>query len=300
MITRTNTTEGATGAGIAERSKNRNFSSPTFLISHLKDVQARLWGMYSETMAAHVGSVREAAGINFAAVKMGSARSVEDSVRTAAAQLKVHTSVKRYVELACNLHTLNTTPVVGSRVSGSSEGSLIFSDALVADLATLRKEVLRLIEHLAARFSAVPLTPFVFVANNLSEILQGFTEGHVSASFTEDPDVVEALLRQHVTQFAQQVCCFLLETLKKMRIFHTQEMQNEMAQMCTIIKSSNVSDVSVCSFGWWGIIGHLGNPFLFFSFIFDVLIALVEDLPSLVISDHYLCIFVLLFTPFTG
>eukprot|EP01061_Rhynchopus_euleeides_P016904 TRINITY_DN28249_c0_g1_i1.p1 TRINITY_DN28249_c0_g1~~TRINITY_DN28249_c0_g1_i1.p1 ORF type:complete len:692 (+),score=230.70 TRINITY_DN28249_c0_g1_i1:290-2077(+) len=226
VTSRASTTRGTTGEGVAQRSQNRAYRSPNFLTGHLKDVQARLWGAYSSTVGAHVASVRDAADIAFAPAKLGNARSVEDCIRSYGPQLGVHGVVKRYMELACDLHTLNTTPMVGSRVTGSSEGSAIFSDAIVADLATLRKELLRLVEGLANRYAAVQLTPLVFTANNLSAVIQSFAEARVSSSYSEDPDAVDSFLRERVAEFAEQ------------------EMRNEMSQLCTLVRSAVVMDAS--------------------------------------------------------
>ena len=204
MTSRANATRGTAGECIALRSQSRTFRPPAFLVGHLKDVQARLWTMYSDVMAANLASVQEAATIKFAQVKTGD-KSTEELMRAGgqfAHLLGVHSTVRRYVEVACDVHVLNTRPMLGSRVSGAAHDSTIFSDAIVSDLSSLHRQALAFITSLSRRFKAKSHS-CIFLINNLSSVLEIMTERGAS---DENRTSVETLLRADVAVFAKLVC----------------------------------------------------------------------------------------------
>eukprot|EP01060_Flectonema_neradi_P040196 TRINITY_DN906_c5_g1_i1.p1 TRINITY_DN906_c5_g1~~TRINITY_DN906_c5_g1_i1.p1 ORF type:complete len:894 (+),score=165.28 TRINITY_DN906_c5_g1_i1:171-2684(+) len=195
------------GEGIAQRSKSRNFRPPKFLVSHLKDIQARLWGLYGECIAANVQSVNEASEINFQRrqCKAKGATTAAEMIEldhTLTTSLTTHTTIRRYIDLACDLYNINTTPMIGSRVSGGADGCLIFSDAVVADLKVLRDGALKLLEVLSRRFASSTLIS-ISAINNLYSIVEMFSERGY-ASDNEDLMIVKQALNSHVEKFTTE------------------------------------------------------------------------------------------------
>eukprot|EP01064_Diplonema_japonicum_P004498 TRINITY_DN1295_c0_g1_i1.p1 TRINITY_DN1295_c0_g1~~TRINITY_DN1295_c0_g1_i1.p1 ORF type:complete len:900 (+),score=193.43 TRINITY_DN1295_c0_g1_i1:2599-5298(+) len=206
VTSRTNLHPGTMGEGIAQRSQNRNFRPPGFLVSNLKDQQAKLWGMYSECIGNQIASVRDASEISFAKIKTSNNKPAAELMKQDAAlcqHLAAHSTVKRYVDLVCDLHTINTIPMIGSRVSGAQNGSLIFSDAVVADLAILRNEMIKLITILSRRHTTPTLTSICEV-NNFASVVEVFVERGVAREACEDIQVFESTLRSRVEVFALQ------------------------------------------------------------------------------------------------
>ena len=193
------------GEGIALRSKSRNFKAPKFLVSHLKDTQARLWGMYSECIAINVSSMKEASEINFQQKQCKVKRATTplemiEADGSLAQSLSTHSTIRRYVDLACDLYYINTTPMIGSRVSGAVDGCLIFSDTLVADLTTLREYVFKLLNALTRRYGNETLVS-ISTITNLYHMFHTFTERGVPVD-SEDLIAIKEALDSQIQKFS--------------------------------------------------------------------------------------------------
>eukprot|EP01059_Diplonema_ambulator_P032289 TRINITY_DN6273_c0_g1_i1.p1 TRINITY_DN6273_c0_g1~~TRINITY_DN6273_c0_g1_i1.p1 ORF type:complete len:889 (+),score=245.62 TRINITY_DN6273_c0_g1_i1:40-2667(+) len=204
VTSRASSHPGTMGESIALRSQNRTFRPPGFLVGHLKDQQARLWMMYGDCVQSQINSVREAAEINFAKIKAPN-KPVADLLHDASLSQHVvaHSTVKRYAGLVCDLHTVNTIPMIGSRVSGAQGSSLIFSDSVVAELAILRNEMIRLITVLSRRHT-LPALVSICEISNFAHVLEVFGERGVARDTCEDIQVFESTLKSRVEVFAIQ------------------------------------------------------------------------------------------------
>ncbi|KAJ9449431.1 Vacuolar protein sorting-associated protein 52 A [Diplonema papillatum] len=199
VLSRDSSSEVKVGGGVAQRSQNRTFRPPNFIAGHLKDVQATLWEQYSEAVGVNITSVHEARAIKFAALKVKSDSIVNDPA------VAPHATVKRYAELLCAMHVMNTMPMIGSRVSGATESSLIFSDTIVADLCTMRKEMTLLVSVLSKRLSARNLQ-LVFCINNYGYVHEQLSEARISKDVTDDVETFETLLKDQLdTLFSLEV-----------------------------------------------------------------------------------------------